>query len=75
MHVGRREGVSAETPSFSESVSPSVDLSSSSVREGCEALVAVVVVVVERGGRDCGVGLGDAGLGADPTEPALLGWP
>jgi len=30
-------------------------------------------VVVARGGRGCGVGLGDAGLGADPTEPALLG--
>lgn len=52
-----------ETPKIA---SPSVDLSSSNVREGCE-------VVVERGGRGCGVGLGDAGLGADPTEPALLG--
>ena len=45
---------------------PSVDLSSSSVLEDCE-------VVVARGGLDWGVGLGDAGLGADPIEPVLLG--
>lgn len=45
--------------------SPSVDLSSSNVLEGCEAVDAT-------GGRGWGVGLGDAGLGAEPTEPALL---
>lgn len=46
----------------------SVDLSSSNVLEGCE-------VVDATGGRGWGVGLGDAGLGAEPTEPALLGCP
>lgn len=46
--------------------SPSVDLSSSRVRDACD-------VVVARGGRGWVVGRGDAGLGADPTEPALLG--
>lgn len=46
--------------------SPSVDLSSSRVLEDWEVEVA-------RGARGWGVGLGDAGLGADPIEPVLLG--
>lgn len=47
-------------------LSPSVDLSSSRVLEDCEVEVA-------RGALGWGVGLGDAGLGADPIEPVLLG--
>lgn len=46
---------------------PSADRSSSKVREGWEAPNDCCL--------DWGVGRGEAGLGADPTDPVLLGWP
>lgn len=44
-----------------------MDLSSSRFLEDWEEVVS--------GGRCWGAGLGEAGLGAEPMEPALLDWP